>query len=282
MNNLIDGKAIANELAVSLRQSVAELKRSGVQPKLAVILVGDNSASAIYVRNKGRRAEELGISFRLIHLPATVNEAELLRNIEQLNQDSGVDGILVQLPLPAAINEETVINAIAPEKDVDGFSPVNFGHLWQNNPAIIPSTAGGIMTLLKAKNIDLTGQNVVIINRSNIVGRPLAALMLQQDATVTIAHSKTKNLPELTRTADILVSATGRAAFVTKDMVHPGAIVIDVGMNRDAAGKLVGDVDFAAVSKKAGLITPVPGGVGPMTVITLMQQVVEIAKKRKD
>ncbi|APT17938.1 bifunctional 5,10-methylene-tetrahydrofolate dehydrogenase 5,10-methylene-tetrahydrofolate cyclohydrolase [Amylolactobacillus amylotrophicus DSM 20534] len=282
MNNLIDGKAIANELAVSLRQSVAELKRSGVQPKLAVILVGDNSASAIYVRNKGRRAEELGISFRLIHLPATVNEAELLRNIEQLNQDSGVDGILVQLPLPAAINEETVINAIAPEKDVDGFSPVNFGHLWQNNPAIIPSTAGGIMTLLKAKNIDLTGQNVVIINRSNIVGRPLAALMLQQDATVTIAHSKTKNLPELTRTADILVSATGRAAFVTKDMVHPGAIVIDVGMNRDEAGKLVGDVDFAAVSKKAGLITPVPGGVGPMTVITLMQQVVEIAKKRKD
>lgn len=282
MNNLIDGKAIANELAVSLRQSVAELKRSGVQPKLAVILVGDNSASAIYVRNKGRRAEELGISFRLIHLPATVNEAELLRNIEQLNQDSGVDGILVQLPLPAAINEETVINAIAPEKDVDGFSPVNFGHLWQNNPAIIPSTAGGIMTLLKAKNIDLTGQNVVIINRSNIVGRPLAALMLQQDATVTIAHSKTKNLPELTRTADILVSATGRAAFVTKDMVHPGAIVIDVGMNRDAAGKLVGDVDFATVSKKAGLITPVPGGVGPMTVITLMQQVVEIAKKRKD
>lgn len=282
MNNLIDGKAIANELAVSLRQSVAELKRSGVQPKLAVILVGDNSASAIYVRNKGRRAEELGISFRLIHLPATVNEAELLQNIEQLNHDSGVDGILVQLPLPAAINEETVINAIAPEKDVDGFSPVNFGHLWQNNPAIIPSTAGGIMTLLKAKNIDLTGQNVVIINRSNIVGRPLAALMLQQDATVTIAHSKTKNLPELTRTADILVSATGRAAFVTKDMVHPGAIVIDVGMNRDEAGKLVGDVDFAAVSKKAGLITPVPGGVGPMTVITLMQQVVEIAKKRKD
>lgn len=281
MDTIIDGKKISGELALELTDEVAELKAAGITPKLAVILVGDNGASAIYVRNKGRRAANIGIDFELVHLEDSVSEDELVRRIEELNQDQTVDGILVQLPLPKAINEETIIETIAPEKDVDGFSPINFGHLWQNNPTIIPSTAGGIMTLLAKKKVDLTGKNVVIINRSNIVGRPLAALMLRKNATVTLAHSKTENLKALASSADILVSATGRANFITADMVKSGAIVIDVGMNRDESGKLVGDVDFPAVSQKVGMITPVPGGVGPMTVITLMQQVVAIAKKRK-
>lgn len=279
-NKLISGKKIANELAEDLKDAVADLKNQGVTPGLTVILVGENHASKVYVRNKKRRAEDLGINFDLIKYDADVTQAELVQKIEELNADVNVDGILVQLPLPKTIDEETIVNLVAAEKDVDGFNPVNFGHLWQNDATVIPSTAGGIMTLLDKSGVKLTGKHVVIINRSNIVGRPLGALMLNADATVTFVHSKTKDIKELTKQADILVSGVGIADFVTSDMVKPGAIVIDVGMNRNDEGKLVGDVAFDDVLPEVSLITPVPGGVGPMTIITLMEQVIVIAQKR--
>lgn len=279
-NKLISGKKIANELAEDLKDAVADLKNQGVTPGLTVILVGENPASKVYVRNKKRRAEDLGINFDLIKYDADVTQAELVQKIEELNADVNVDGILVQLPLPKTIDEETIVNLVAAEKDVDGFNPVNFGHLWQNDATVIPSTAGGIMTLLDKSGVKLTGKHVVIINRSNIVGRPLGALMLNADATVTFVHSKTKDIKELTKQADILVSGVGIADFVTSDMVKPGAIVIDVGMNRNDEGKLVGDVAFDDVLPEVSLITPVPGGVGPMTIITLMEQVIVIAQKR--
>ena len=279
-NKLISGKKIANELAEDLKDAVADLKNQGVTPGLTVILVGENPASKVYVRNKKRRAEDLGINFDLIKYDADVTQAELVQKIEELNADVNVDGILVQLPLPKTIDEETIVNLVASEKDVDGFNPVNFGHLWQNDATVIPSTAGGIMTLLDKSGVKLTGKHVVIINRSNIVGRPLGALMLNADATVTFVHSKTKDIKELTKQADILVSGVGIADFVTSDMVKPGAIVIDVGMNRNDEGKLVGDVAFDDVLPEVSLITPVPGGVGPMTIITLMEQVIVIAQKR--
>lgn len=279
-SKIISGKEIANKIAINLEVEITNLKNKGIIPGLAVILVGDNEASKIYVRNKQTRAEALGISFTLIKLSEDISEQQLLTEIKKLNENSKIDGILVQLPLPHQIDENKVINAISPAKDVDGFSPINFGRLWQNMPSIIPSTAGGIMTMLHQSGVNLEGQRVVIINRSNIVGRPLAALMLNESATVTIAHSKTKNLTELTKGADILVSAVGKANFIQPQMVKNDAIVIDVGMNRDVNHKLVGDVDFEAVAQKVRLITPVPGGVGPMTIITLMEQVVEIAKKR--
>lgn len=279
-NKLISGKKIANELAEDLKDAVADLKNQGVTPGLTVILVGENPASKVYVRNKKRRAEDLGINFDLIKYDADVTQAELVQKIEELNADVNVDGILVQLPLPKTIDEETIVNLVASEKDVDGFNPVNFGHLWQNDATVIPSTAGGIMTLLDKSGVKLTGKHVVIINRSNIVGRPLGALMLNADATVTFVHSKTKDIKELTKQADILVSGVGIADFVTSDMVKPGSIVIDVGMNRNDEGKLVGDVAFDDVLPEVSLITPVPGGVGPMTIITLMEQVIVIAQKR--
>lgn len=279
-NKLISGKKIANELAEDLKDAVADLKNQGVTPGLTVILVGENPASKVYVRNKKRRAEDLGINFDLIKYDADVTQAELVQKIEELNADVNVDGILVQLPLPKTIDEETIVNLVAAEKDVDGFNPFNFGHLWQNDATVIPSTAGGIMTLLDKSGVKLTGKHVVIINRSNIVGRPLGALMLNADATVTFVHSKTKDIKELTKQADILVSGVGIADFVTSDMVKPGAIVIDVGMNRNDEGKLVGDVAFDDVLPEVSLITPVPGGVGPMTIITLMEQVIVIAQKR--
>lgn len=279
-NKLISGKKIANELAEDLKDAVADLKNQGVTPGLTVILVGENPASKVYVRNKKRRAEDLGINFDLIKYDADVTQAELVQKIEELNADVNVDGILVQLPLPKTIDEETIVNLVASEKDVDGFNPVNFGHLWQNDATVIPSTAGGIMTLLDKSGVKLTGKHVVIINRSNIVGRPLGALMLNADATVTFVHSKTKDIKELTKQADILVSGVGIADFVTSDMVKPGSIVIDVGMNRNDEGKLVGDVAFDDVLPEVSLITPVPGGVGPMTIMTLMEQVIVIAQKR--
>lgn len=280
MTKIIDGKQIAADLSVELKQEVAQLKAQNVVPGLAVILVGDDPASKVYVRNKKRRAEELGINFRLIELPVDILEAELLTEIEKLNQDETIDGMLVQLPLPAQIDEDKVVNAVSPAKDVDGFAPINFGHLWQDDPTIIPSTAGGIMTLLDKSEILVAGKDVLIINRSKIVGRPLAALLLNADATVTLAHSHTKNLAEKIKNADIIVSAVGQANFITGEMVKPTAVVIDVGMNRDEQQKLVGDVDFDSVADKVAAITPVPGGVGPMTIITLMQQLIEIAKKR--
>lgn len=280
MSNIIDGKKVANQLAEQLKIKVAELKQDGITPGLAVILVGDDPASQIYVRNKQKRAENLGINFELVKFPETVVQKTLIQKINELNLDPNVDGILVQLPLPKNLDEQEVINTIDPKKDVDGFSPVNFGHLWQNDAKILPATAAGIMKLLNEYQVELTGKDVLIINRSNIVGRPLAALLLNADATVTIAHSKTIDLKQKMRQADIIISAVGQSDFVTGGDLKTGAIVIDVGMNRDQNNKLVGDVDFDSAAEQASLITPVPGGVGPMTIISLMDQVVKIASER--
>ncbi|MFD1484341.1 bifunctional methylenetetrahydrofolate dehydrogenase/methenyltetrahydrofolate cyclohydrolase FolD [Lacticaseibacillus baoqingensis] len=280
MTTVLDGKKTADALMTDLKNTVTTLKAQGVTPALAVILVGDDPASAIYVRNKHRRAESLGIRSLQIQLPKTTTQAELLGRIADLNADSAIDGILVQLPLPAGIDEQAVIQSISPEKDVDGFHPINVGRLWTNLPGVVASTPYGIMALLAYYQIDVSGMNAVIVGRSNIVGRPMAALLLNHDATVTMTHSRTKALAEKTRAADLLVVATGRPEMITADMVKPGAIVIDVGMDRNAAGKLVGDVDYAGVAPVAGAITPVPGGVGPMTIASLMIQTVAIAKRR--
>ncbi|KRL68376.1 bifunctional methylenetetrahydrofolate dehydrogenase/methenyltetrahydrofolate cyclohydrolase [Companilactobacillus versmoldensis] len=277
---LLDGKKVASAQDEKMAQRVAAVKEKGVTPGIAVILVGDNSASAVYVRNKQRRAEKLGMNSQLIHFEAGVTEKELLDKIAELNNDPQVDGFLVQLPLPDTIDEDRVINAIDSSKDVDGFAPDNVGHLWIGEPHTKPATAAGILTMLDYYDVDLDGKNVVIIGRSNIVGKPVAAMMLAKNATVTIAHSHTKNLKELTKTADVLVVAIGKAKFVTKDYIKDGAVVIDVGMDRDENGKLCGDVDFDDVKDTASMITPVPGGVGPMTITALMEQVIELAEDR--
>ncbi|KRK74292.1 bifunctional methylenetetrahydrofolate dehydrogenase/methenyltetrahydrofolate cyclohydrolase FolD [Lacticaseibacillus nasuensis] len=276
----LDGNQTANALMNTLQGQVAALKTAGVVPGLAVILVGDDPASAIYVRNKRRRAAAIGVASTVYTLPATATQAELLAQVAALNADPSVDGILVQLPLPPQIDAAAVIVAIAPDKDVDGFHPVNVGRLWTNTPGIVASTPYGIMALLHAYGIHVAGLHAVIVGRSNIVGRPLAGLLLNHDATVTIAHRQTAGLAALTRTADLLVVATGQANLITADMVKPGAVVVDVGMNRDAAGKLTGDVDYAAVAPKTRAITPVPGGVGPMTIAALMMQTVALAERR--
>ncbi len=280
MTTILDGKKTADALMTALTETVAEMKARGVTPGLAVILVGEDPASAIYVRNKHRRADKIGIRSFTIAMPATVSEADLLAKIAELNDDPDVDGILVQLPLPAQISEAAVLNAIAPEKDVDGFHPVNVGRLWTNEPGVVASTPFGIMQLLKAYQIPVAGKHAVIVGRSNIVGRPLAALLLNASATVTMTHSQTADLAAHTRQADLLFVATGRPEMITGDMVQDGAVVVDVGMDRDAAGKLVGDVNFAEVAPHASAITPVPGGVGPMTIAALMMQTVELAKRR--
>lgn len=280
MTVTIDGKLTAANLMTELQDRVRALKERGTTPGLAVILVGDDSASAIYVRNKERRAADLGIYSEVIRLPDTISQTALIDEINRLNQTPTIDGILVQLPLPAHIDETAIINAINPDKDVDGFHPVNVGRLWTNQSGIVASTPFGIMQLLKAYDIDPEGKRAVIVGRSNIVGRPMAALLLNQHATVTIAHSRTKDLFELTKTADILVVATGQAKMITAAAVKPGAVVIDVGMDRDENNKLVGDVDFDAVAPIASAITPVPGGVGPMTIASLMIQTVALAEAR--
>ncbi|CAJ1199615.1 Bifunctional protein FolD protein [Companilactobacillus paralimentarius] len=277
---LLEGKKVAAALDETMTQRVAELKKKGVTPGLAVILVGDNSASAVYVRNKKRRAEKLGINFQLIHFEKTVSEAELLSKIDELNNDQAVDGFIVQLPVPDHIDEDKVIEAIDPHKDVDGFTPISVGNLWIGTPLTKPATASGILMMLDHYNVDLDGKNVVIVGRSNIVGKPTAALMLDRNATVTITHSHTKNLKEITSKADVLVVAIGKAKFITQDYVKDQAIVIDVGMDRDENGKLCGDVDFEDVKDKAAMMTPVPGGVGPMTITALVDQVIELAEGR--
>ncbi|MCI1894599.1 MAG: bifunctional methylenetetrahydrofolate dehydrogenase/methenyltetrahydrofolate cyclohydrolase FolD [Lactobacillus sp.] len=276
----LDGKQTANSMMATLKTEITALKAKGVTPGLAVVLVGDDPASAIYVRNKQRRAEELGINSVRRTLPKSATQAEVLAEVATLNQDPSIDGILVQLPLPSQIDENAVIEAIDPAKDVDGFHPLNVGKLWENMPRIIASTPFGIMALLEHYHIDVAGKHAVVLGRSNIVGRPMAALLLNHDATVTIAHSKTQNLFAITKQADILVVATGQAEFITADAVKPGAVVIDVGMDHNAAGKLVGDVDYASVAPVASAITPVPGGVGPMTIAGLMTQTVALAKRR--
>jgi len=277
---LLEGKKVATALDESMKKRVEKLKADGVTPGLAVILVGENSASAVYVRNKKRRAEKLGINFQLIHFEDTVTEAQLLSKIDELNNDRTIDGFIVQLPVPDHIDEDKVIEAINPRKDVDGFTPISVGNLWIGTPLTKPATASGILMMLDHYDVDLDGKNVVIVGRSNIVGKPTAALMLDRNATVTIAHSHTKNLKEITSKADVLVIAIGKAKFIKKDYVKDQAIVIDVGMDRDENGKLCGDVDFDDVKEKASMMTPVPGGVGPMTITALVDQVIELAEGR--
>lgn len=280
MTVIMNGKKLAQEVKAELKQRVEELWTSKqIVPRLAVILVGEDPASQVYVRNKRRAAEKIGIKTVDNLLPATVSEADLLDLIYEYNEDPNIHGILVQLPLPAHIDEAKVTYAILPSKDVDGFHPVNMGHLFMNMPHSLPCTPRGIMELLAAYGISPAGKEVVIVGRSNIVGRPMVALMLNADATVTVAHSKTKDLRAVTKRADILVVATGRPEMITGADIKPGAVVIDVGVNRLADGHLVGDVQRQTVEGVASYLTPVPGGVGPMTIAMLMKQTVEFAEK---
>lgn len=275
---LIDGKALAAKLQGELAEKTARLtEETGVVPGLVVIVVGENPASQVYVRNKERSAIAAGFRSKVVRLPETIQENELLELIEQYNQDPLWHGILVQLPLPKHIDDEAVLLAIDPTKDVDGFHPLNMGRLWAGNPVMVPSTPAGIMEMFKAYGIELEGKRAVVIGRSNIVGKPMAQLLLAKNATVTLTHSRTHHLAKIAKTADILVVAIGRAKFVTADFVKEGAVVIDVGMNRGEDGKLCGDVDFDAVSPIASHLTPVPGGVGPMTITMLMEQTYEAA-----
>ncbi|MBT9260524.1 bifunctional methylenetetrahydrofolate dehydrogenase/methenyltetrahydrofolate cyclohydrolase FolD [Lacticaseibacillus paracasei] len=280
MATRLDGRAVSKKILADLKQTIAELAQQDVTPTLAVVLVGSNPASEVYVRNKQRRTEDIGVRSLMFRMPEATTQADLLAKVAELNHDPDIDAILVQLPLPAGLDEQAVIDAIDPDKDVDGFSPVSVGRLWANEPTVVASTPYGIMALLDAYDIDVAGKRVVIIGRSNIVGRPLAGLMVNHDATVTIAHSKTRDLKQLAKEADILVVAVGVPHFIGADAVKPGAVVIDVGISRGADGKLLGDVDEAAVAPIASAITPVPGGVGPMTIASLMAQTVTLAKRR--
>ncbi len=269
MAKIIDGKSLSDKILKDIKEKTQSLK---VKPGLSVILVGDDPASCVYVKNKERQAENAGFNSKVYRLNKNTGKDELLKLIDTLNNDNSVDGILLQLPLPEHLNPYDFLDKINPIKDVDGFHPVNAGKLLLNEkPYAIPCTPKGIMAMLNEYNIELEGANAVIVGRSNIVGKPLSMLLLNKNATVTIAHSKTKNLSEITRKADILISATGKTGIITKDMVKHGAIVIDVGISRDINGKLRGDVDFNNVKDVAGFITPVPGGVGPMTIAMLIQ-----------
>lgn len=274
---IISGKELSAKLKEEMAVQVAEFpKKYGRVPHLVVILVGEDPGSVSYVRGKAKAAEYIGIKNTTIRKPETISETELLNIIKELNEDNTVDGILVQLPLPKHISEAIVIEAIAKEKDVDGFHPLNVAALWQKQECILPCTPKGIIKMLKVAGVEIAGKRAVVIGRSNIVGLPVSKLLLDENATVTIAHSRTKNLAELTRQAEILVVAIGRPKFVTEDMVSEGTVVIDVGVNRDPeTGKLCGDVDFDAIEPKASVITPVPGGVGPMTITCLMENTIE-------
>ena len=276
---IMDGKALAAQLMASLQGRVAALKARGVQPGLAVVLVGEDPASQIYVRNKERACQELSLHSETIRLPANTTQAALEAQIDRLNAAPRIHGILVQLPLPAGLDEEAALARILPEKDVDGFHAVNAGKLMTGADGVIPCTPKGILYMLKVSGVPLAGKEAVVIGRSNIVGKPVAMLLLRENCTVTICHSRTENLPAFTRRGDILIAAVGKAGFVTADMVKPGAAVVDVGINR-VDGKVVGDVDFAAVSQVAGWISPVPGGVGKMTIGMLMENTIAAAEKR--
>lgn len=278
MATILDGKAVSAQVKAEVKREVEALAKRGVSVSLAVILVGDDPASHTYVRNKEKACAEAGIQSKTYRLPAGTTEQELLALVETLNADKTVNGILCQLPLPKGLNEAAVIAAVSPEKDVDAFHTANVGHIMLGDYAFLPCTPAGIVELLDHYRIDPAGKHCVVIGRSNIVGKPMAMLLLHRNATVTVCHSKTEDLAAYTRTADILVAAVGKPRFVTADMVKPGAVVIDVGMDRDENGKLCGDVDFAAVEPKAAYITPVPGGVGPMTIATLLKNTVTAAK----
>lgn len=279
MAQVIDGKKLAKEIQEHVTKEVSALKSEGKQPGLAVVLVGNNQASRTYVRNKQKRTEESGMKSVLIELPEDVSEEKLLQTVKDLNEDETIHGILVQLPLPKHISEEKVIDTISVLKDVDGFHPLNVGNLFVGKDSLVPCTPAGIIELIKSTGETIEGKRAVVIGRSNIVGKPVAQLLLQENATVTIAHSRTKNLAEVASEADILVVATGLAKFVKKDYVKAGAIVIDVGMDRDENNKLCGDVDYDDVFQQAGYITPVPGGVGPMTITMLLTNTLKAAKR---
>ena len=278
---IIDGKQVAARCREELKQQVAALRARGIIPGLAVILVGEDPASQVYVRNKHRACEELGIHSEQYTLPADTDRQTLLDLIMELNGREEIDGILVQLPLPGHLDEKEILSAIDPAKDVDSFHPQNVGRLVIGDYFFAPCTPSGILTLIDSAGVDLTGKECVVIGRSNIVGKPMALMLLHRNATVTVCHSKTRDLPSVTRRADVLISAVGKAGFVTADMVKPGAVVIDVGMNRNQAGKLCGDVDFESVSRVAGYLTPVPGGVGPMTITMLLRSTVLSAQNRR-
>ena len=270
MTKIIDGKQISLDIKNELKEKVAKYKEKGIEITLAVVKVGNDPASAVYVRNKEKACEYVGINSKTLALPEETTEEELLNVVKKLNEDKNVNGILVQLPLPKHIDKRKVLLTIASTKDVDGFHPVNVGKMVIGEDTFLPCTPAGIIEMIKRTDIDIEGKECVVIGRSNIVGKPMAMLMLKENATVTIAHSRTKDLKEVTKRADIIVAAIGKAKFVTADYVKEGAVVIDVGMDRDENGKLCGDVDFESVSKVASAITPVPGGVGPMTVTMLL------------
>lgn len=271
---LLEGKKLAKKMQTVMETRVSQLKEKGLTPGLTVVLVGDDPASQTYVRNKERQATKVGIKSEVIRLDASITEEELLQVVYQLNEDKTVHGILVQLPLPRHINEQRVLRAIDYEKDVDGFHPMNMGNFLLGNEGALPCTPLGIMTLLKEYEIEIEGKNALVIGRSNIVGKPMALMLMKDHATITIAHSRTKNLKELTKQADIVVAAIGRGHFITGDFLKPGAVVVDVGMNRDENGKLIGDVDTESAMGIASYITPVPGGVGPMTITMLLEQTI--------
>ena len=279
MAEIISGTALAATIRAELKTEPAKLKELGICPGLAVILVGDDPASQVYVRNKTKACEEIGFYHEQYNLPAEITEDQLLSLIDELNNSDKIHGILVQSPLPKGLNFKKMIERISPDKDVDAFHPYNVGKIMIGDFEFLPCTPAGVMELIHRTGIDVAGKSCVVVGRSNIVGKPQAMLLLKENGTVTICHSQTKDLAQITRNADILVSAVGKAGIITGDMVRPGAVVIDVGMNRNAEGKLVGDVDFASVEPIAGFITPVPGGVGPMTITMLMKNTLTAAKR---
>lgn len=278
MYKVINGKEVSQNVKMRVAEEVKELKTNGIEPCLAVILVGDDPASKVYVNNKKKACEFCGIRSLEYLLPADTKQEELIELVKKLNDDKSVNGILCQLPLPKHLDEKKVLNLIKPEKDVDAFHPENVGHIMIGDFNFLPCTPAGIMEMLKSENISLDGKHCVIIGRSNIVGKPMAMLMLKENATVTVCHSHTQNLKEIVKQADVIVAAVGRPKFVTADMVKDGAVIVDVGINRGEDGKLCGDVDFDGCCEKSSYITPVPGGVGPMTIATLMQNTITAAK----
>lgn len=275
---IIDGRLIAQNIKSDLKEEIENLKPKGINPGLAVILVGEDSASKVYVRNKKKCCDELGIFSKEFCFPENTSEKEILDLIEKLNQDKKINGILVQLPLPSHINQKVITESILPEKDVDAFHSSTIGNLLTNHTKLLPCTPAGIIEIFHRENISLTGKHCVVIGRSNIVGKPLAFMLINEDATVTICHSKTKNLSEICKSADIIICAVGKAKFLNRNMIKKGAVIIDVGINRDENGKICGDVDFDDVKNIASAITPVPGGVGPMTIAMLMKNTITATK----
>lgn len=279
MAEIISGKIVSEKLRSELREEIVEYKnKCGIAPGLAVVMVGDDPASAVYVRNKHKACLDVGIESYQIEFPEDITEEDLLKKIDELNADDKVNGILVQLPLPSGINEEKVIERISPDKDVDAFHPSNVGRIMIGNYSFLPCTPAGIISLLDHYNVEIAGKRCAVVGRSNIVGKPMALLLTERNGTVTLCHSKTRDLENILRESDIIVVAIGKAEFLHADMVKPGAVVIDVGINRTAEGKLVGDVAFGEVSQVASMITPVPGGVGPMTITTLLRNTLSAAK----